>query len=82
MLEECSSGCKKMKKLGNIELCSTCKRQNEIVADLAAGLVKEMEAAEIELKKAPGQYGLHQSKSSTRPANNADSGEKLSLIHI
>ena len=80
MLEECSSDCKKMKKLGNIELCLTCKRRNDIVAELAAGLVKEMETAEIELKKAPGQYGLHQSKSSTRLANNADSGEKYSAV--
>ena len=80
MLKECSSDCKKMKKLGNIELCLTCKRRNDIVAELAAGLVKEIETAEIELKKAPVQYGLHQSRSSTRFANNADSGEKYSAM--
>ena len=80
MIEECSSDCKKKKKSGNMELCSTCKRRNDIVAELAAGLVKEMETAEIELKKAPGQYDLDQSKSSTRPARNANSGERYSAM--
>ena len=81
MMEECSSGCKEMKKLGDFELCSTCKRRKEIIADLAVGLVKEIEAAEIELKKGPGkQYELYQSKSNTGPANAASRGEKHSAV--
>ena len=81
MMEECSSGCKDIKKLGNIELCSTCKRRKGIIADLAVGLVKEMETAEIELKKGQGkQYELYQSKSNTGPASTASRGEKYSAV--
>ena len=61
-------GCKEKEKARKSDPCPTCKQKNDIVADLAAGLVRTMESAKTESKKGskgPSQSGSNQPRKAT-----------------